>query len=102
MDTFNILRSGVTPTVEIDVTQEDIERGMKMSCTQCPIALAVKRRTGLKDNVFVGPEEVYINDARYALPGKATTFVENFDRAQDVKPQKFVLTYDPETEEGEE
>lgn len=84
----------------INVTQEDIENGIRHSCFSCPIALAVKRETGcncsvesanfhLKARIFMmGSYEAY-------FPGKeAEDFINNFDGGKPVKPFSFELDVD--------
>ena len=38
----------------VEVTKEDIINGKMGSCYFCPVAIAVKRKTGKEVNVFVG------------------------------------------------
>lgn len=85
--------------VEVSVTETDIMFGKKGSCTQCPIAYAVKRATGRKRNVVVDGQYLTINPDRPCeqemhLPKKARDFVIKFDSGKKVKPFKFGIPMD--------
>lgn len=80
--------------VEVQVTELDIMLGKKGSCTQCPIAYAVKRATGRKRNVVVNGKYLVIDGAynncqQFSLPKKARDFISKFDDGKKVKPFKF-------------
>ncbi len=83
---------------EISVTAEDIARGKRGSCGECPIALAVARALGKATDVKVTCVFAYIRhnlrDATtvYALPGKATRFIDAFDDGEPVEPFTFTMT----------
>lgn len=67
-------------TVEIEVTQEDINSGIRKSCIDCPIALAVKRKfPNLK--VWIGGinESLSLNTFWIPLPENAKRFIREFD-----------------------
>lgn len=75
--------------MQITVTQDDIDNGAQCNCTDCPIALAVRRATG-GCGVQVGQRWVDIYDTTdrwpvsaaagsYSLPQSAQIFVETFD-----------------------
>ena len=76
--------------IHIDVTAEDIERGVPRSSDACPIARAAKRvlkgplGVGVDDIAVFGPKERY-----YLLPDKAQRFLKKFDAKQPVKPISF-------------
>lgn len=91
MDTFNVLKSAETPTLEIDVTQDDIDNGIPHSFSNCAIARAVRRRTGIKD---IGVSRVvFVNLTEWQLPVGAIDFIRRFDNNEPVVPQKFKLTF---------
>ncbi len=80
--------------MKIEVTQEDIDSGVRADCRRCPIALSVKRATGCKYvgvtnfNLFAdyGWREIHI-----PLPSDALDFVHNFDEGRPVKPAQFEM-----------
>ena len=75
----------------IKVTQKDIDRGMRGSCTMCPIAVAAGRQNkGLY--TFVNKFAINIGSEWFVLPDEAVNFVLAFDCGLDVKPLKFELT----------
>ena len=75
----------------IDVTQEDINCGLRGGSYSCPIALAVKRATK-RDKVAVGLRDICVSYGIYTpLPLEAQRFVRDFDRHAIVKPFTFVI-----------
>lgn len=66
--------------MKIEVTMEDIKNGVRMSCKQCPIALAIQRATG-DPNWTVGFGFARQENAPNSiiLPESAFTFIRNFD-----------------------
>lgn len=73
----------------IEVTQEDIAKGISRSTCACPVALAVSRHLGLN---WVSFETVTtLNGTKYRLPSKAIEFVQFFDVGREVKPFSFQL-----------
>ena len=84
--------------IEVNVSQENIEKGKCNHTVLCPIAYAL-RDIGYK-NVSVGQSIVYVNrfsdDAEKlaAAPGFRTemaTFVSNFDKGRKVHPLRIEL-----------
>ena len=76
--------------LNINVTQNDINKGVKKSCTSCPIARAIKRLK-VVDTVYVYPFTAYINEQHRGLPVEAWQFIQDFDGGREVKPFKFTL-----------
>lgn len=80
-------------TYTIEVTQADIDRGLRASCYSCPVALALYR--SIKSNVQVGDSylAVHIGDSITDIesPPIVKEFVFNFDRFVEVKPFTFTL-----------
>ncbi len=77
----------------IVVTQEDIDKGEKLECSSCPIALAMKRVIKCK-SVFVASATATVcwsgfNTETSKLPTRAGLFVRNFDGGMKVKPFVF-------------
>lgn len=77
----------------VEVTQEDIDKGVCDSATKCAVARAIKRLTR-RQQVRVDGESAYIFKDRYEaeLPKKAQTFISKFDSdKRTVTPFSFVL-----------
>jgi len=75
----------------IEVTAEDIAKGIPKVCAACPVALAIKRVTGRGASVmqlYIGFHDGsgWIDSPREVLP-----FVRAFDNEQPVKPFSFEL-----------
>ena len=77
--------------MKVTVTAEDIEQGVRSHPSACPLALALRRRTG---------EVVRINDLgdvwrggrmSYQLFPPAWRFLRNFDAGKPVKAATFML-----------
>lgn len=90
--------SGRPPArLEIEVTTEDLCRGVKGDDLFCPIALAAQRAlrgTGAEAVVvWLANMIVYRKDdvVVYAMPEEAQSFVQAFDRAQPVRPFRATL-----------
>lgn len=95
-------------TLEIVVTQEDIDQGKRGECSSCPIALAFSRLTGIEifrvyqDSIRVYETKLGSDSFRenfeetpklkYRLPFEANQFVYGYDRhgPSFVKPLTFV------------
>lgn len=82
----------------IDVTQEDIDKGIRGNCNYCPIANSVQRKlgAGVKVSVYSGSAVVYSAESGIALhsfilPGMANRFIDYFDNGAYVGPRKFRL-----------
>lgn len=81
----------------IEVTQADIDKGVRGSCGKCPVALALNRATGRESSVdadslgFEGGECKF--DACRA-PVEVTAFVRAFDNTAPVKPFSFEIQID--------
>lgn len=82
--------------VTIEVTQEDIDKGIEASPESCAIARAVKRTMGDHPSVHSTEIDVTINKKlyNYDLPKKAQTFIEKFDDYKVVKPFSFIAKLD--------
>lgn len=70
--------------VTVNVTKNDIKRGVKADCSRCPIALAMRRILKAGTVISVIPEQVglkrrerYFN--HFSLPDMARRFAEAFD-----------------------
>lgn len=80
-------------TITINVTQEDIDKGIKNSCFNCALALSAKR--ALEDaNLSVGAKTIFwvTKLVDFNLPQVAIDFIKAFDTNQPVSPFTFDLT----------
>lgn len=78
--------------VKIEVTQEDIDRGVCGNATRCAVARAIRRIVG-KRNIEVTQNNIAVNsDFDVAPPKKVRDFIDKFDaNKKSVKPFSFVL-----------
>jgi hypothetical protein len=77
----------------INVTQEDIDKGVRRISDCCPVALSLFRLgyTGITvehDEVFLTTEH---DDYVFALPDTVAEFIRDFDRRDEVSPFSFEL-----------
>lgn len=82
--------------IRITVTEEDIARGKRESCTGCPIGRAAKRALGRDFAPEVNPMtlDVLLKGALVAyawLPKRAQDFIADFDIKVPVKPFSFTV-----------
>jgi hypothetical protein len=79
--------------VIINVTQEDIDKGIPKECGKCPVALAIKR-AGNFEFVSVDGCEIYIDGSDFACPNEVDFFIRDFDTGgpSAVFPFSFELT----------
>lgn len=80
--------------MKIIVTDEDIVKGRSKNCTECPVALAIKRYT--KKFVAVYKNMIYIGNTKisaqiYDTPSSVSKFLSKFDRNKPVKSFEFEL-----------
>jgi hypothetical protein len=87
--------------LHINVTQRDIDLGVREKCDRCPVALAIQKmypkceahvggtyiRVGVPDNLDIF--------AIFDLPASAWAFIGAFDKGLGVKPFQFVAKLDP-------
>ena len=78
--------------MKITVTQDDIDNGIRRSCRDCPIALALRRRFPSAD-IHVDGYGIAIEDGRAFVPLLARRFADDFDNGRPVCP--FELEIDP-------
>lgn len=74
--------------MRVKVLARDIEKGVPISCTMCPIARAVKRLVK-HTRVRVTESFITVGATTYHTPAKARRFVERFDTHRTVKPITF-------------
>jgi hypothetical protein len=73
---------------KIEVTQDDINNGIRNDCDRCPVALAISRALPAC-RVSVYPDEVEIVRqpgviSQHEPPSEVTTFVNRFDNPSNI------------------
>jgi hypothetical protein len=81
--------------MKIEVTQEDIDRGIPEDPTSCPVARAVRRAFPDAKQIGVDYGEVVVDDNEWIVNAGTAIFIEDFDRGDKVEPFVFELD-DPE------
>lgn len=84
-------------TIHIEVTQDDINRGIPKNACRCPIALAVRRTTGVECAVrpcgsYLHQNGSGIDVVSFALPDIASRFIKMFDEYGSVQPFSFDIS----------
>lgn len=88
----------------IEVTAEDIARGKRHSCYQCPVSLALQRSAHLDENkvgichVTTGTSQLMVTkagDGHYIAetPKEAAHFMLAFDTGEEPLPFSFVAEF---------
>ena len=75
---------------EVEVTQEDIDQGVRKDNCNCPVALAVKRATGRED-VSVARNTIALGRDVIFRVKKICDFVFDFDEGKPVEPFTFTV-----------
>jgi hypothetical protein len=79
-------------SLNIFVTQSDIDEGQPLACSFCPIALAATRAFGGRQVIvdsflsIRGQERL-----AWSMPPAAYTFIREFDAGREVAPFSFTL-----------
>lgn len=87
--------------ITIDVTQKDIDNGIREDCVDCPIVLAARRATGREFvmvaesviDLFVGGYREKNIVATAKMPRTAINFIADFDREKSVTPFTFTAEF---------
>jgi len=83
----------------IEVTQDDIAKGVNNECMWCPVALAARRALGWPSDPSGGLEVLGTDDGHavmvaggpaWMLPPEASEFIEAFDHGDAVTPSTFI------------
>lgn len=81
--------------ITVDVTQEDIDRGHRLECEECPVAHALRRSLPTLRQVVVGRHYVTLGLASGTLtpesPEGVRAWVDAFDRGEPAGPFSFTL-----------
>ena len=86
--------------MKIDVTQEDIDRGVPRTGDCCPIALALRRTTDRPWQIDRRMAMCLKRDSWMSLvflPEQATSFINSFDLGKTVAPFTFAFPWEPRT-----
>jgi len=81
-------------TYHIDVTNEDILKGVRGDASLCAIARAVKRALDLEDAEIEG-SKIRMGYLRGEGPRAIDAFIATYDSAGRVEPFAFDLTLEP-------
>lgn len=76
--------------ITVRVTQDDIDRGVRGSTTDCPVARALCRAV---PNAFirVWKDVAFVRIHRVEIPPKVRRFIHDFDDYRAVKPFSFEI-----------
>lgn len=81
--------------IKIDVTQEDIDSGLRGSCHDCPVARAILGVLAPLNVVLVGTTYISLEKPGCRWTGRSTKkiskFIQQFDSGILVKPFSFSL-----------
>lgn len=80
--------------IRVSVNSQDIQTGLPRTLCDCPIAKALKRRFPNSHIHVSGAWGIHIGDTTYTAvyaTGKVNSFIEKFDRGDNVKPIKFCI-----------
>lgn len=80
--------------MQVIVTQDDIDNGVRATASQCAFAKAVSRTIPNK-KVFVGHTRAYVGEGNaqrvFQMPDEAKLFIDYFDWGVKVQPAIFEL-----------
>lgn len=84
--------------MQIDLIQEDIDRGKPRQPWGCPLALALRRQTGLPWQIAGGLAWIDrpLTDPAIVLDEAAVQFESDFDAGLPVKPFSFEFPFEEE------
>jgi hypothetical protein len=69
--------------MQIQVTQDDIDFGMRDVATECAIARAVREKINYTKSVYVGSNYVKIDSQWYNIPIEVIRFIQAFDQGDN-------------------
>ena len=85
--------------MRIEVTQADIDAGLRESCVACPVALALHRAFPAADTIRAEYGVLWVwfgEECRAAsTPDEASDFMGRFDGLRDVLPFAFDADFGP-------
>lgn len=80
-------------TKTIEITQKDIEKGVKSSAARCPVALAIMRAFDC-ENVIVFKYIQVEDNICIETPPNVFKWLVDFDYDEEVEPFSFTVEYD--------
>ena len=80
--------------IKIDLLEEDIKNGRSCSYDSCPIALAIKRITGIEPRVEY--RYITVGNNRFCNPQEIMDAIDRYDTAREMIPFSFVLDNEPQ------
>lgn len=84
---FNVMNK--VKTIVVEVTQADINFGIRMSSCDCPVAMAIQRKTRMP--IRVGANLITWPSCNVQHPPAVRQFITQFDRGKFVEPFSFDL-----------
>lgn len=82
-------------TIEIEISQDDINTGVESDCKECPSAIAISRFFNDKYRINVYSTSTYISSdngtIQYLHPYELIHFIRCFDSFEEVYPGKYTL-----------
>ena len=79
----------------INITKDDIKKGIRNLPGSCPIALALNKKFNCGDS-FAGLNKIFVKHVGASTPVKAKNFMNEFDGEQPVRPFKFAIIFQSE------
>jgi hypothetical protein len=73
--------------MQIQVTQENIDKGTFGNGLSCPVALALQ--SCIPGDISVGSSQVIINEISYDLPLAVVDFIDDYDQGYDYLGEDF-------------
>jgi len=82
--------------MQIEVTQEHIEKGQQSNCVACPVALALRERLDSDVTLYVASDHVFMvkfpHRVNLRLSAEVQKFIAGFDnKASGLNPFEFEL-----------
>lgn len=98
------MKTDLTEDVLVEVMQHDIDKGYRVSCTRCPVALAVSRALGVsfeEGGYAHVAKDISVHDPknrrilRWSTPSSVRMFIGEFDTGGSPPPFTFILSANP-------
>jgi len=81
--------------IRVEVTSDNIARGLASSTNDCPVARAIQDAIGWSHDgfaVMVDNNRIEVGPFGFGVPQKVRRFTEQFDMGKKVKPFTFWLS----------
>ena len=77
--------------MKFNITQEDIDQGIRRNAGKCPVARAIGRKTHA-NLIRVLPNSVYYDSSPvFRTSRRLRKFINDLDMGKNVKPMSFIL-----------